>query len=120
MAVELHSLLSECDDAVYTVPTGTVAVGDIIEISTDIFGFSLKSGEAGDVIAVITRAPIVSVPFVVPTGGVPVGSSVYYNIGTGAITRTSGGDNRIIGTTREPGVLGDTRIVINFDGRLSL
>jgi hypothetical protein len=119
MSVQLHSPLSECDDAIYLVSGNPVAAGDMVQIATDIFGFALVGGAVDEPIAVITRAPIASVPMIV---GITIisGTRIYFDPATNTFGTTGGGNYRLIGTLRETAKSGDTRIFVNFDGRLVL
>lgn len=102
-----------------TAPSPGVSAGDLA-VEDDIVGMYFTDADTGDTVAFMYRIPRVVVPCDdAATGDLQAGDKVYFDASEAEVTTSSGG-NKLCGIVLESASLGDTEVLIDFDGRMSI
>ncbi len=118
--IKLRCPLAQCESMKVVVPSGeTYASGDLVQ-HNDVVGIVVEPAAAGEEAVIITKAPEALLPCsAAATAGYAVGEKVYADLSGNEVTEESSG-TVLCGTVTKASSVGDTEVLVNFDGRLSL
>ena len=117
--LQLHVPLDRCWTMAVTVPSGDYTQGQMVKIE-DTVCVVVTAGDEGDNVAVLTRAPMITVPCAIVTSGAYlVGAKVYFDAADAEVNESSSG-NTLCGTVIEVGVVGAEEVMIALDGHLGI
>lgn len=116
---KLRCAIADCLSMDKTAPSPGVDAGDIA-VDDDIVGMYFSDADTGEKVAFMYRIPRVVMPCeATSTGALQAGDKVYFNATAEKLTETAGA-NKLCGTVLEDTSTGDTEVLVDFDGRMSI
>lgn len=119
--LKLRCALSDCRAAIITT-TAAVTAGVFAKVQDTVLVYAetVATANIGDKVTGIYNAPKIMAPCAaVTSGGFAQFAKVYFNASTAKVTETASG-NTLCGTVIEQPAVGDTSVLIDFDGRMGI